>query len=115
MKRFRAAASCLTAPCIQPRAASWINSVGSAAKTVEQAAKNKRVAALFISVSSRLSKFVHQVGLACHVGQTEISAQVRISQLQVIQTKQTQNARMDVVQMDGIAHGTQSKFVRGPD
>src|ERR1051325_380288 len=76
-KRLRPSASCLTAACVQPLAASRTWSAASAAKAADTI-RRKRAAARSMVVLLRFPEFFDEIGLAAHIGQAEIAAEVGV-------------------------------------
>src|SRR5437762_11593877 len=110
MKRLRPAASCLTAAWVQPLAASRTRADGSAARAAA-ASIRKRAANRCMAVPLRFPEFVDEIGLAADVGESEVTAEIRVRQLGVVEPQQRQDGRVQVVEVNLVADGPQAQLV----
>src|SRR5512133_609379 len=97
--RLRPVASCLTAAWVQPLAASRTWSAGSAANSAE-AIRRRSAAVDFMSVLSGFPEPVNQIGLAAHVREAEIAAQIRVRELGMVESQKGENAGVEIVQVN---------------
>src|SRR3954453_20189670 len=77
---------------------------------MDSATTNNGVATRFINLS--LPQCLDQVGLSAEIGETEIPSQIRVRQLRVLQTEQSQDRSVQIVKVHGIAHSAQAQLIR---